>query len=151
MLLQRCNAADHQIRTGLCRVFDLDVQSRFQARADDQAGLTRQLADGRLHGIENLRNNTCNDSAFNGCRISLINIQQDLQVDAVFVRCFGRFRADAAFKYDGIALHTADHDVGIAYINSKDHIISSNSCSDRILQQRICPLSVSIMATVPPP
>ena len=98
-----------------------------------------------LHRIEYLRHNGSDNGSFDRFHFHTVNIQQNFQIHAVLVRSLGCLGAKSGFKNDLISLHTANDDVGVTNINSKDHSISSKSLWVRILQAEISPFSVSII------
>ena len=127
MLPQRSHAADHQVRACLGGILYLDLKTRLDPGAYHQAGLVGELHHRGLHGIKHLGNHGSDDTALNSVRVDPIDLQKHLQVDAVFVRCFGTVGAQTGLKEDLIILQYSDHQIGIADIDSKDHVCSSKS------------------------
>ena len=117
MLPQGGYTADHQICACLGRILNLDIQASFQARANNKCGFTCEFLNGGLHRVKHLRNNGSNDGAFDVLIGDAIDLQQHLQVDAVFIGCFGGIRAQARFKTDFITLHAANYNIRITNIN----------------------------------
>ena len=111
------DGGDDQIAADLSRVLHLDIESRFDARADDHRRFAGQLTHGSLAGIENRRYDRRDNDALDALRINLIKIQKIFEFHAVLVGGLEQVGRHADLDENAVVLHTAEHDVGIADID----------------------------------
>ena len=117
MLRQCGHIRRHQPRAHLPGILQPDIQPRPDAGTDHQRLRPQQLADGRLHGIEDLGHHRGDDDALNGGYLDAVDLEEGLQIDAVGIGGLHPVGVDAAFKEDLLPLHTAQGDGGVANLN----------------------------------
>ena len=127
MGLNSTHAPHHQIRTGLGRIFHLDVQPRFHPRSNHQAVFLCQLPQRRFDGVEHLGHHRRNNRPLNLGKLHLMNVKNHFQVNGIFIGGFGGIRPQPGFKENITALDTTDDNVGIANIHRNNHLCSSKS------------------------
>ena len=150
MKFQGGNGADNQIRAGLCRIFDPDVEACFEPGPNHQTILSGELQKRSFNGIQDLWNDGGYNGSFNSIPTYAVNIQNHLNIDTVFVGSLGSVRPEPCLKNNRIVVNSADYNVGISNINCQNHFIASKSSLRRVRHLRIFPFSVSIHPALPP-
>ncbi len=113
---QSGDRVDHQVGTQLFGIIDQDVQTSWNAGADDQrldlaADLQRTLED-----VGQLRHDRGNDAAGDLVTVDAVHEHDIAEEDGIFMLGLLMVRGYTGGKQDLVVLYDADDDVGVAGI-----------------------------------